>query len=163
LRSPGSTASAKNADPTSVGEPGAVASGFHVAPPSSLRTGPTPRYVGSADTIRLVNKPFVSASPVPTYTRSGSAGSMAMAPHALLRRPVGQSPRLPLVEAPFAQQPIRIGAAHVEPVAGGQLGQAGSPRPRHEQATVRCGFLARLLVRRALRQTLVAVLRAEER
>src|SRR5262245_23697328 len=77
-------ASAKNASPASVGEPGAVSSLTHVTPPSSERIGPIPRYAGSELTMRLWNKLKVSPSPVPTYTRSGSFGSTAIAPQARL-------------------------------------------------------------------------------
>jgi hypothetical protein len=83
-RLPGSTASAKNASPANVGAPGAATSGTQVAPPSSERIGPMPRYAGSALTIRAAKIWWVSPSPVPTYTRSGSAGSIAIAPHARL-------------------------------------------------------------------------------
>ena len=80
-RARGSTANAKNASPA---RSGVLVSLTQVTPPSSLRKGPTPRYAGSALTIRARNSCDVSPSPVPTYKRFGSFGSIAIAPQITL-------------------------------------------------------------------------------
>ena len=79
--SAGSTAIWKKAWPAS---DGVLGSDTHVVPPSSERIAPIPRYDGRAFTMRAANSASVSPSPVPTYTRLGLAGLMAMAPQARL-------------------------------------------------------------------------------